>query len=552
MIKKRKQLLRMVALLGVAALTASSGLAGPANAVTKEKAKAKAKPKTKPTTKPKPTVAPTPTAAPAAAASGSVAKFTEIQNGAEPSSWDPTKNRSSAGAEGNRLYPIFGVLFTMDPKTKAFRPLLADSLTTTDGVNWTMKLHKGVTFTDGTPFDAAAVKLNWERHKDATNASASRAFALQLVSVNVVNPLTLTMTLAARNQQLVWGMQRSLLNYIASPTALAAGNFATNPVGAGPFKLKDYKREDRTVFTANPAWPFWPGGKPNIEELIIKPVIDENQRFNNIATKQADLVFTQFAQITVKAKKEGFGTTYTAQEGGNTIIFNTTKPPFNDQRMRVAMQLAIDFKAFKAVNSPGDENPITNVFDDDSPFVDKGNNFPKFDLEEAQKNIDAYVRDNGGKQVEITLSHFTSTANALNAAFFQASWSKLKNVKVTLDPADSAAAQGKVIRGLFSVSLWGNLWTDPDEIYDALLSTSPQNWGRWGSPVADVALNQGRNATTVAERKAAYSNLFKIVNFDVPLIFYDRVPTNWIHDKKTTNFVWFNDGILLIDQLKFS
>ena len=550
MITQKKQLVRVVALLGVAALAASMGVSGPAGATANKTAKKTAK-------KPAPTKAPTTTkAAPAAtpapaAPSGGNKKVTEIQNGAEPASWDPTKLRASAGAEGNRMYPIYGVLFSMDPKTKALRPLLADSLTTNDGVNWTMKLHKGVNFTDNTPFDAAAVKANWARHADPANSSANLGLARQMTAINVVDPLTLTLTLAQRNQQFPWGMQRSALNYIASPTALAGPDFATKPVGAGPFILKDFKRDDRTVFVPNEKWPFWKGGTPNVSELTIKPVIDENQRYNNIATKQADLVFTQFAQTAVKAKKDGFATTYTAQEGGNTIIFNTTKPPFNDQRARAALQLAIDLKAFKAVNSPGDDNAITSVFDADSPFYDKTNDFPAFNLEEAQKNVDQYVRDNGGKPLEFTLGHFTSTANALNASFFQASWSKLKNVKVTLDGADSPTAQGRVIRGNFTVHLWGNLWTDPDEIYDALLSTSPQNWGKYGNPAVDRFLNLGRNSTTVAERKSAYSNLFRQVNFDVPLIWYDRVPTNFIHEKTTTNLQWYNDGILLIDQVNF-
>lgn len=68
----------------------------------------------------------------------------------------------------------------------------------------------------------------------------------------------------------------------------------------------------------------------------------------------------------------------------------------------------------------------------------------------------------------------------------------------------------------------------------------------------DSALNLGRNSPTVAERKAAYSNMLKVINFEVPIIWYDRVPASFVHAKTTSNLVWFNDGILRVDQLKFS
>lgn len=381
MITQRTNLLRLTALIGAACLVASSGAA---TAATKKKvAPKKGTPTTVAVTAATTAATTAPTPAPAKAV-----KIVEIQNGSEPASWDPTKLNASAGAHANRMYPVFGALITMDPKSKNLRPLLADALSTTDGINWTLKIHKGLKFTDGTAFDAAAVKANWDRHVDPANASPSRAFAVQMASTTVVDPLTLGIVLVARNFQYPWGLQRSDLNYIGSPAALSTPAFATNPVGAGPFKVKEFKRDDRTVLTANADWPFWPGGKPNIDELTIKPVIDENQRYNNIATGQADLVFTQFAQTAVKAKKDGRIATYTAQEGGNTIIFNTTKPPFDDANVRRALQLAIDLKAFKAVNSPGDDNPITNVFDDDSPFVDKTNDLPAYNLPEAQRLID--------------------------------------------------------------------------------------------------------------------------------------------------------------------
>jgi ABC-type transport system substrate-binding protein len=304
--------------------------------------------------------------------------------------------------------------------------------------------------------------------------------------------------------------------------------------------------------TANPDWPFWPAGGPVIDELTIKPLADENQRFNTLTTYQAQLVFTQFAPLRARAQKAGFAYTASEQEGGNTIVFNTTRAPFDDTRVRQALQESIDLQAFKAVSCECDDDPIHGLFDVDSPYYDRSNDFPGYDIDGAQLLIDEYVNKvNGGRPVEITLGHFSTTANAMNASFFLGQWARLKNVKVTLDGVDSVLAQRRVVAGQYGVHLWGNVFTDPDELYAALCSCSPStsNVTGYKSAAMDSALNIGRASTTLGERRAAYSNLARLLNFDVPIIWYDRVPTSFLHAKSYSNMQWFNDGILRIDQI---
>lgn len=259
-------------------------------------------------------------------------------------------------------------------------------------------------------------------------------------SSTVVDPLTLRVELVQRNLAFTWTVEKAFLNYVPS-AKVSPAELATKPVGAGPFMLKEFRRDDRSVYVANPDWPFWPGGKPHIDELTVRPMVDEFQRFNTLATDQSQLVFTQFYPIRNLATQKGFAFTKTETEGGNTIVFNQNRAPFDDARMRQALQLATDLKAFKAYNCECDEPPIHNLFNDDSPYYDKSQDFPKYDLDAAQKLIDDYVaKSNGGKPVEFTLGHFSTTANTVNATFFQAQWSKLKNVKVSLDALSHSTA----------------------------------------------------------------------------------------------------------------
>ncbi|MGR6997009.1 ABC transporter substrate-binding protein [Yinghuangia aomiensis] len=87
-------------------------------------------------------------------------------------------------ADASRLAAIYDPLLLTDAATGAVRPHLAESLTSADdGATWILKLRPNVTFSDGTPFDAEAVKYTWERHADPAvrllQAAAATGLALR-------------------------------------------------------------------------------------------------------------------------------------------------------------------------------------------------------------------------------------------------------------------------------------------------------------------------------------------------------------------------------------
>src|SRR5687768_10641986 len=152
---------------------------------------------------------------------------------------DPVSSTGSGGSDAQRFFPVYGALITYQGEKNEAVPYLAESLTAagTDFATWTLKLRPGITFSDGSAYDAEAVKVNWERLKVPENRSPSRGIAASIASLTVKDPTTLEIKLVAPNAHFPNSVSRfGGMNYIASPTAIKNKHDLVNkPIGAGPF-----------------------------------------------------------------------------------------------------------------------------------------------------------------------------------------------------------------------------------------------------------------------------------------------------------------------------
>src|SRR5690606_7584554 len=119
----------------------------------------------------------------------------------EVDSLDPrTMAGSTAGASGLRGFALYGALVFFDAETGEAEPILAESLTpSADFSTWTLKLKPEMTFCDGSPFDAEAVKIYWESAKDVSKRSPSLTLLLTTTGFEVVDATTLVITLNESN-----------------------------------------------------------------------------------------------------------------------------------------------------------------------------------------------------------------------------------------------------------------------------------------------------------------------------------------------------------------
>ena len=177
----------------------------------------------------------------------------------ETPGFDPVTNIGTGVTGGMELAAVYDNLLVYDTATGKYVPKVAQSLTANaDQTVWTLKLRPGIKFTDGTPYDSAAVVFNLKRQI----AMKGRSFGLVsfMKSFDTPDPLTVVITTTAPNSTVPFSLAGAP-GMIASPTAITKlgstfGIDATG-AGAGPFMFSSFSPGESVVLTRNPG--YWGG-----------------------------------------------------------------------------------------------------------------------------------------------------------------------------------------------------------------------------------------------------------------------------------------------------
>ena len=229
-------------------------------------------------------------------------------------------------------------------------PALATEWTISeDGLTWTFELRQDVTFHDGTPLDAAAVKFSFDRILDPATKSITAAGLLgPMASTAAPAPYTFAFTLSEPFSPLLDNLTGSTLS-IVSPTAVQAmgEEFGRKPVLSGPWMVDEWRTGDRIILKRNPDYRWAPpflhqGGPAHIETLTFQSIMEEASRiaaFEAGEIHQATLPSTDVERIS--SGGESWVINY-LRKGVVFLEFNVTKAPFDDVRVRQAFNHAIN------------------------------------------------------------------------------------------------------------------------------------------------------------------------------------------------------------------
>jgi peptide/nickel transport system substrate-binding protein len=463
---------------------------------------------------------------------------------------DPTTLGGFASSDGSPAFSMFDSLMRWDDATNSVVPQLAESLTTTDSIVWTMKLRPNVKFTDGTPLDADAVVFNTQRLQQPQNKAAFGAAAAgQIATMVASDPTTVVFTLKAKSPLFAVNFTNRLA-FVGSPTAIKAEgqDFGSKPVGAGPFMLKEWVRGDHLTMVRNPN--YWNAPRPYLDSITYKPVPDVQQRVNSLNAGEAQLTYANdgLTISTFVDKKWQYKTL--PLNGGTGLMFNNKRAPFNDASLRVAVGEAINEDDMNNVVFSGQDKIGRNMFATNSPFYSSATKPPEYNPADAKKLIDAYKASHGGGPITFTFDTFTVSTSQALAQFVQ-SVLKPYGVNVNIEVGDTNATVAKVQSGNYDMTHWGlNLGAEPEPQLSLFFTGgSAGNYSGFSNPEMDAGLTLASSTTDLATRKTGYAEVQKVFNAQVPYLQLALPTEGVIANPKVGGIRLSSNNILMTDEL---
>jgi peptide/nickel transport system substrate-binding protein len=446
------------------------------------------------------------------AASSSGGSLNVLEAAAFAGSWnglDPPTNTNSA-ADVSILSSIYGELFEQAPGGKIIPDLASGYKITNNGMTVTIDIRPGVTFTDGTPFDAQAVAFNINRDLEPQyRCTCAPNFPLAS-PVTATATDTVTMQLTHPFAPIIEAFFLATPNWIVSPTALSKVSeqeFALHPVGAGPFEVVSAVPNSVLKLQANPG--YWKHGYPKAKSLTFTSVGTDASAVEAIQAGQAQ-VYEGLGSVSLatSAKKSGLNVCKLPSTSSYYISLHTASAPFNNILAREAIYYATNpqpiLKAIynnQATISQAPGGPGALYYEPKVP------GYRTYDLAKAK----ALVKSLGG---------LNFTMYFLNSGLYQ-------ELAPTLQTEFKAAGINANIQGIsqlgaaiaeFDTHKWpAFLWVmgsyDPAGgigVSFFLASTGP--FSGVHDPTVDSLINKGASSANPSVRASAYQDLAKYMN----------------------------------------
>jgi peptide/nickel transport system substrate-binding protein len=428
-----------------------------------------------------------------------------------------------------------------------FVPQLATAWTYENPTHLVLTLRDGVTFQDGEPFDAEAVK--YKLNRDLTMKGSMRVGEINAVqSMEIIDRLHIRLVLKAPSTPLLSMLADRAGIMVAPKAAEAAGtNFSAHPVCAGPYSFESRVAQDSIVLTRFPG--YWDAASYHFDKVIFRPMPNSAVRLANLQAGAVDLVEQILPSDVDAVKKDpklalaiGDGLAYTG------INFNLANGPAattsigQSSLVRAAFEASLDRNAINQVVYNGLFTPTLQANPPSSPYFDKTLVPGGADLARAK----ALLKQAGVPlpvPVTLTLSNEpdqTQVAEIIQSMAGEAGFDvKLK----TMEFASSLQAGYAGDFQAYQIGWSGRV--DPDgNIWQLLHSGGTFNCGHWSNKDADALLDKARVESDVAARKALYAHFWQIERQDLPLV-YLWTAKNIVGMKKgLKGFVQVPDGLI--------
>lgn len=410
-----------------------------------------------------------------------------------------------------------------------------------DGRTWTFELRKGVKFHDGTPFNAEAVKYSFEKILNPENQYQRRSIYEMIERIDVIDEYKVAFT----TKEPFGAFLAQLANpsgVIVSPTASekwGRQEFGSHPVGTGPFKFVEWKAGQDVIVERFSE--YWGGETSNIDRIVFKPVPEDGTRAMMLETGELDVAYAVAPADAVRLKdKPNLALVRVPSTRLMYIMMNNAKPPFNDVRVRQALNYAVDKQAIvdRLLHGFGTvaDSPIPPTV---WPHVKAG--VYEYNPEKAKQLLKEAGLEKGFKaKLWTPVGRYTmdaqvaeAVADYLRAVGVQVEFST-KEFATLVAEAKKPVNESQLEMALFA---WGTESADSDYALRLVYHSSewaPKGYNRffYKNPEVDALLIEGMVNTDQAKRKEAYEKAQKLIWEDAPFIYLHTMDMSTVHNKR--------------------
>ena len=433
----------------------------------------------------------------------------------ESATMDPAKLQTESSGEWDRTAAVFDTLLRWDADGE-IQPQLAESMDSPDGQTWTITLRPDVTFTDGTPLDAEAVIYNIERQRDPANACGCAGNLAEIESMTAVDERTVEIVLARPNGSFAEGFS-GINGMIGSPTAIEADpeGFGSNPVGAGPYILEEWVRDDHVLLRRNP--DYWDPEGPAYETVEMRLIPDPIARAEAITAGEVDVAYSGGPAMLIQlGDPESLGYRVQRSDGGTFVLMNHSRGPTQDIRIREAISLAFDPERVNSAVLGGLWESLElpcPPFEEDDPECNAGV-WPTYDPDRASELVEEYASE--GNPTELTLLGNQAIQGELE--FIQQTLEEI-GLQVTLNAVPGAEWLPMVNAGEFDIS-WYALGEPVKTRMFYLLRSDQRNLPKAEIPAYDEAVFTARTSVDEDESLAAWQEAQQVIADEFMVAWY--------------------------------
>ena len=301
----------------------------------------------------------------------------------ELSRFDP--HRAANAGDALALFLTYDRLVHLSPDSEPI-PGLAESWEySDDGMTLTFHLRDGVTFHDGTPFDAEAVKANLERAQTVEGSVVAGDLAI-IESVEVVDPATVQLNLASPTASLL-GILSDRAGAMISPAAFENPDLDTAPVGAGMYTVAEYRPGDRIIYERYA--DYWDPDAQGAQEIDFVLMADSTTRLNALRSGELDSAVLDPAQIQ-EAELDGLTLDSRSTVQYQQMYMNRAVAPFDDPDVRRALNYAIDRQGIVDAVDFGYGEANSQIFPKGYWAYDEetGSDYYTYDLDKAKELLE--------------------------------------------------------------------------------------------------------------------------------------------------------------------